>query len=295
MLSKAISLRQFSTKAATCSVHGGHSCQARLVQGLGDRHCGGLGELGAVTVTALVLSEAGTIPTVNPRPVGSDPLPMTRDTLSACSVRRMNARLSTPTQPQWSLAGSTHPSHACSTCHLTPSLWARACKYLHRHRCGPLRYSVSLRSSPSRTAAPTTSDDESNAGVPVRCVCAGACTTLTSSTSRAVWHRYLAVWHRYLNRTKCKASPCTFEKPNMSHVTNLFCVIGDKLNSQCHTSHSIVQGLKRCKTPQNSLLTALVPTAKIACWLVTHHFALFAVAQRNFSTVTLSIVWKLCL
>ena len=68
VLSKAVSLRQATTKAATCSVHGGHSCQARLVQGLGDRHCGGLG---AVTVTALALSEAGTFPTVNPRPVGS--------------------------------------------------------------------------------------------------------------------------------------------------------------------------------------------------------------------------------
>ena len=68
VLSKAVSLRQLSTKAATCSVHGSHSCQARLIQDLGDRHCG---SLGAVTVTALVLSEAGTVPTVNPRPVGS--------------------------------------------------------------------------------------------------------------------------------------------------------------------------------------------------------------------------------
>ena len=68
LLSEAVSLRQIATKAATCSVHGGHSCQARLVQGLGDRHCG---SLGAVTVTVLVLSEAGTVPTVNPRPVGS--------------------------------------------------------------------------------------------------------------------------------------------------------------------------------------------------------------------------------
>ena len=49
-------------------MHGGHSCHARLVRGLGDRHCGGLS---AVTVTALALSEAGTFPTVNPRPVGS--------------------------------------------------------------------------------------------------------------------------------------------------------------------------------------------------------------------------------
>ena len=68
VLSKAVSWRQVTTKAATCSVHGGRSCQARLVQGLCDRHCGGLG---AVTVNALVLSEAGTVPTVNPRPVGS--------------------------------------------------------------------------------------------------------------------------------------------------------------------------------------------------------------------------------
>ena len=67
MLSKAVFLRQLRTKAATCSVHGGHSCQARHVQGLGDRHCGGLG---AVTVTTLVLSETGTFPNVKPRPVG---------------------------------------------------------------------------------------------------------------------------------------------------------------------------------------------------------------------------------
>ena len=68
VLSKAVFLRQLRSKAGSCSVHGGHSCQARLVQGLGDRHCG---SLGAVTVTALVVSEAGTFPTLKPCPVGS--------------------------------------------------------------------------------------------------------------------------------------------------------------------------------------------------------------------------------